>query len=166
MKRPPKDGKEYMYDEKRRKWIEIKEKDVYGFPLTTERFEALRPFPSWIFSEDVGWIPPVPMPEDGNRYVWEESGQRWVLIPDAPNHDHKCAKCGKEHSAKQLDGGLDTHSALPIEQPWPSWTLQEDGTWAPPIPMPEDGKVYGWDEYTQEWFLISEELFNQMKEEA
>jgi hypothetical protein len=35
-------------------------------------------------------------------------------------------------------------------QPFPSWTLNEDTClWAAPVPMPDDGKVYYWDEATQ-----------------
>ena len=35
-------------------------------------------------------------------------------------------------------------------QPFPSWTLNEDSClWVSPAPMPDDGKVYYWDEATQ-----------------
>jgi hypothetical protein len=35
-------------------------------------------------------------------------------------------------------------------QPFPSWTLNEDTClWVSPVPMPDDGKVYYWDEATQ-----------------
>ena len=35
-------------------------------------------------------------------------------------------------------------------QPFPSWTLNEDTClWAAPVAMPDDGKVYYWDEATQ-----------------
>jgi hypothetical protein len=35
-------------------------------------------------------------------------------------------------------------------QPFPSWTLNEDTClWVSPAPMPDDGKVYYWDEETQ-----------------
>ena len=37
-------------------------------------------------------------------------------------------------------------------QPYPSWTL-DDATclWQSPVPYPNDGKVYVWDEQTQTW---------------
>ena len=37
-------------------------------------------------------------------------------------------------------------------QPYPSWTLDDDTClWQPPIPMPDDGKMYSWDEETLSW---------------
>lgn len=39
-------------------------------------------------------------------------------------------------------------------QPYPSWTLDEFSClWAPPIPMPDDGLFYRWNETTQTWDL-------------
>jgi hypothetical protein len=37
-------------------------------------------------------------------------------------------------------------------QPYPSWLLDEDTCrWDAPTPMPNDGKMYGWDEDTTSW---------------
>ena len=36
-------------------------------------------------------------------------------------------------------------------QPFPSWTLDADAEWQAPVPMPDDGKMYAWDEPTQSW---------------
>ena len=36
-------------------------------------------------------------------------------------------------------------------QPYPSWTLDEDFIWQPPTPMPDDDKLYVWNEETQVW---------------
>ena len=36
-------------------------------------------------------------------------------------------------------------------QPYPSWTLDGDYLWQPPTPMPDDDKVYVWDEATTSW---------------
>ena len=37
-------------------------------------------------------------------------------------------------------------------QPYPSWTLVEETCqWQAPTPMPEDGKIYMWDETTLAW---------------
>lgn len=38
-------------------------------------------------------------------------------------------------------------------QPYPSWSLDENFDWQPPVPMPEDG-LYYWDEDTQSWNAI------------
>jgi hypothetical protein len=36
-------------------------------------------------------------------------------------------------------------------QPFPSWTLDADAKWQPPVPMPTDGKMYSWNEATKSW---------------
>ena len=42
-------------------------------------------------------------------------------------------------------------------QPFPSWTLDEDTCkWAPPTPVPADGKHYNWDEPTLSWIELTE----------
>lgn len=41
-------------------------------------------------------------------------------------------------------------------QPYPSWTLDTTNLiWTPPIPYPEDGLPYDWDEASQQWIEIS-----------
>ena len=39
-------------------------------------------------------------------------------------------------------------------QPYKSWTLNESiGLYDPPIPRPDDGNMYNWNEETQQWDL-------------
>ena len=38
-----------------------------------------------------------------------------------------------------------------VPQPFPSWTLDENHDWQPPIPYPEDGLMYVWNESDQDW---------------
>lgn len=45
--------------------------------MTTDKFGNTSPFPSWILSDDGLWQPPVPHPEDGNKYFWSESAKGW-----------------------------------------------------------------------------------------
>ena len=40
-----------------------------------------------------------------------------------------------------------------IEQPWPSWTLDSDFNWNPPVPKPNDITQWRWQESTQSWEL-------------
>lgn len=40
-------------------------------------------------------------------------------------------------------------------KPFPSWTLNEQTClWEAPVPYPNDGKNYQWDEQKQEWVLV------------
>tara|TARA_Y100000361_G_C11138444_1_gene333555 strand:- start:726 stop:1046 length:321 start_codon:yes stop_codon:yes gene_type:complete len=36
-------------------------------------------------------------------------------------------------------------------QPYPSWTLNENRQWVPPVEYPEDGESHTWNEETQSW---------------
>lgn len=38
-------------------------------------------------------------------------------------------------------------------QPFPSWTLDANHDWQPPIPYPPDG-YWVWDEETQQWIAV------------
>ena len=50
------------------------------------------------------------------------------------------------------DGVLD---AFIPPQPYPSWLLNtQTCQWDAPVPHPNDGKIYGWDETTQTWVEI------------
>jgi len=45
-----------------------------------------------------------------------------------------------------------TLDAFVPPQPFPSWTLDEATCqWQPPTPMPNDGKLYQWDEAKTSW---------------
>lgn len=39
--------------------------------------------------------------------------------------------------------------------PFPSWILQDDGSYAPPVSMPTDDKKYYWDEDAVNWVEIT-----------
>ena len=39
-------------------------------------------------------------------------------------------------------------------QPYPSWTLNANVVWQPPVAMPTDG-IYSWDEVTQAWVKVN-----------
>lgn len=42
-------------------------------------------------------------------------------------------------------------------QPFPSWTLNDDTClWESPVPMPDDGKLYDWDENNGTWVEVTE----------
>ena len=42
-------------------------------------FYAPQPYPSWTPSQGV-WIAPKPMPEDDQRYIWNEEAQEWINV--------------------------------------------------------------------------------------
>jgi len=53
----------------------------YTYDSAKDAFIAPKPFPSWTLSDDTCcWEPPVPYPDDGKRYDWNEDGQSWDVI--------------------------------------------------------------------------------------
>jgi len=44
--------------------------------------------------------------------------------------------------------------AFAAPQPYPSWTLDADAKWQPPVAMPTDG-YYTWDEATTSWLAMA-----------
>ena len=49
--------------------------------LKRDEFFARRHYPSWAFDEEtLFWCPPIPYPEDGNKYRWDESTVSWVSV--------------------------------------------------------------------------------------
>lgn len=49
----------------------------------------------------------------------------------------------------RYDAALD---AFIPQQPYPSWTLDAaTAQWQPPVPMPQDGGIYKWDEQAGAW---------------
>ena len=54
-----------------------------GFTYDKERdaFIPPKPFPSWVLNEDTClWGAPVPYPQDGKHYQWDEATLNWVEI--------------------------------------------------------------------------------------
>lgn len=46
-----------------------------------DAFIPPQPFPSWVLDEETClWVAPVPMPEDGVSYSWDESAGNWVEV--------------------------------------------------------------------------------------
>ena len=49
-----------------------------------------------------------------------------------------------------------TRDAFIAPQPFPSWTLDETTCrWISPIAMPDDGKMYNWNEDTTNWVEVT-----------
>jgi hypothetical protein len=52
----------------------------YYYDKYRDAFIPPQPFISWIFDEETcNWKPPIPYPNDGKYYIWNESIQNWEL---------------------------------------------------------------------------------------
>ena len=51
-----------------------------------------------------------------------------------------------------------TNDVFYPQSPFPSWTLDNTTwSWQPPVPRPDDGKFYTWNEETKTWIEITPE---------
>lgn len=54
----------------------------YIYDEIIDGFVPPKPYPSWLLNTTTGlWDPPVPYPNDGKMYEWDESTQSWVEVP-------------------------------------------------------------------------------------
>ena len=50
------------------------------YDKTRDAFIPLQPYPSWVLNDDTClWNPPIPYPEDGKLYIWNEENVTWDL---------------------------------------------------------------------------------------
>jgi hypothetical protein len=53
----------------------------YTYDAARNAFIPPQPYPSWVLDEQTcQWRAPVPMPEDGAPYVWDEDSLSWIPV--------------------------------------------------------------------------------------
>lgn len=53
----------------------------YSFDRQRDAFIPPKPYPSWLLDSSIcDWYAPVPYPNDGARYVWNEATLSWIKI--------------------------------------------------------------------------------------
>lgn len=53
----------------------------HTYDQVLDAFIPPKPFPSWILNEQTcNWKSPIPYPDDGKRYIWNEQNQNWVEV--------------------------------------------------------------------------------------
>ncbi len=51
----------------------------YTYDQTRDAFIPPQPYPSWLLDEDTcNWDAPVPYPDDGKGYSWDEPTTSWI----------------------------------------------------------------------------------------
>ena len=52
----------------------------HTYDQTRDAFIAPKPYPSWVLIEETcRWDSPIPYPDDGKEYRWDEENQVWDL---------------------------------------------------------------------------------------
>lgn len=53
----------------------------FSYDSVRDAFIPPKPYPSWVLNEnDCNWYPPIPRPNDGKEYLWDEATLSWVEI--------------------------------------------------------------------------------------
>ena len=53
----------------------------YTYDSDRDAFIPPKPYESWVLNEtSCNWDPPVPMPTDGNLYIWNETTISWKIV--------------------------------------------------------------------------------------
>jgi hypothetical protein len=54
----------------------------YSYDATRDAFIPPQSYPSWVLNENTClWEAPVPMPDDGQLYQWDEEQEQWTEVP-------------------------------------------------------------------------------------
>jgi hypothetical protein len=56
----------------------------YTWDAENDVFYAPQPYPSWTLDAEWNWQAPVPYPDDGGLYTWDEATLSWVLVETDP----------------------------------------------------------------------------------
>ena len=52
----------------------------YSYDPDADVFITPQPYLSWLLDENYDWQPPIPYPDDDNRYYWNEDTLNWELV--------------------------------------------------------------------------------------
>lgn len=56
----------------------------YTYDAQADVFICPQPYPSWVLDSNYDWVAPVPYPNDGKCYIWDENIINWVEVPCMP----------------------------------------------------------------------------------
>lgn len=52
----------------------------YVYDIILDCFIPPKPYDSWYLDMDyIDWAAPIPYPQDGNSYIWDEENQVWII---------------------------------------------------------------------------------------
>ena len=83
---------------------------------------------------------------DGENWCNTLLGGRWKQTSYNNNIRHNYAGVGYVYDLE--------NDAFYTPRMYASWSLDENFRWQPPIPSPDDNKVYNWDEANLKWAVV------------
>lgn len=104
--------------------------------------------------------------DEGYSWLIDNLGGRWVKTsyntdggvhydPETGQPSADQSKALRKNYAAKGYVFDEARDAFIPPTPFPSWILNEDSCkWEPPVPYPNDDKVYDWDESVKNWVLV------------
>lgn len=87
-------------------------------------------------------------PNEGYDWLVANLGGRWIQTSYNANFRKNFAGIGFTYDEER--------DAFIPPKPFDSWILDEETCrWSAPVPYPEDGKEYSWDEETTNWIEVN-----------
>lgn len=99
---------------------------------------------------DVNYLPFPASEPVGIAYLTEWSGgySNWKQTSEIGEYR-------KHYAGQNFTYDSNLNAFIP-PKPFASWLLNTElCIWTPPVPYPNDGKLYSWDESTKSWFDLS-----------
>jgi hypothetical protein len=84
-----------------------------------------------------------PNGDEGYQWLIDNLGGTWVKTSYNGNIRKNYAGIGYTYDA--------VNDWFHAPQPFPSWALDADAKWQPPVAYPTDGVMYEWDETITDW---------------
>jgi hypothetical protein len=86
-----------------------------------------------------------PAGDEGYQWLIDNLGGRWVKTSYNATIRKNFAGIGYTYDEEK--------DAFIPPKPYPSWILDEETcNWVPPVPLPDNEKVYSWNEEEQKWY--------------
>jgi hypothetical protein len=86
-------------------------------------------------------------PDEGYQWLIDNLGGTWIKTSYNGNIRRRFAGKGFTYDAD--------NDVFIEPKPFPSWLLDENFDWQPPVLMPEGEEIYVWNEETQSWDEVS-----------
>lgn len=87
-----------------------------------------------------------PSGDEGYSWLINNLGGTWIQTSYNNNFRKQHAGIGYTYNPET--------DVFIAPQPFPSWTLNQNHDWQPPIPMPSEG-FWQWDEENQQWIELA-----------
>ena len=87
-----------------------------------------------------------PAGDEGYQWIIDHFGGRWIQTSYNNNFRKQYAGIGYTYD--------EAGNVFIAPQPFPSWSLDNNFDWQPPIKYPKDGLDYWWNEDAQEWVNV------------